>query len=148
TLAGGMVGTIQYMAPEQLEGFECDARTDIFSLGLILYEMATGARAFSAQSTAGTIPAVLAAEPAPLTLPPFSMSHAFEHAVRKCLAKQSDDRWQSIDDLRTELDWIRANVGTASTPAPTLPAVGRISRVATGWALTTVLVSAVAISIL
>src|SRR5262245_8251714 len=97
TLAGGMVGTVQYMAPEQLEGFESDPRTDIFAVGLILYEMATGARAFSAQSTAGTIAAILSAEPAPLNLPPFSMLHAFEHAVRKCLARQPDDRWQSID---------------------------------------------------
>ncbi len=94
TTEGTIVGTVQYMPPEQLEGKEADARSDIFSLGAVLYEMTTGKRAFEGKTTASTIAAILAAEPKPIsTLQPL-LPRGLEHVVRVCLAKDPDDRWR------------------------------------------------------
>jgi serine/threonine protein kinase/Tol biopolymer transport system component len=106
TTEGSIVGTFQYMAPEQLEGKEADARTDIFALGEVMYEMATGKPVFSGKSRASLIAAILTTEPPsirqsqPLTPP------AVERVVKKCLAKDPDERWQSASDLASELKWI------------------------------------------
>src|SRR5438034_2693099 len=103
---GTIVGTFQYMAPEQLEGKEADARTDIFAFGEVLHEMVTGKPAFSAKSRASLIAAILTTEPPsisqlqPLTPP------SLERIVKKCLAKDPDERWQSASDLATELKWM------------------------------------------
>jgi len=103
---GMLVGTFQYMAPEQLEGKEADARTDIFALGEVLYEMATGKPAFSGKSRASLIASILTTEPPPITqLQPLTPP-ALERVVKKCLAKDPDDRWQSARDLKTNLEWI------------------------------------------
>jgi len=102
TAEGTIVGTFQYMAPEQLEGKEADARSDIWALGCVLYEMATGQRAFEGKSQASLISAIMKDEPrsiidlAPLSPP------ALERLVRQCLAKDADDRWQSAADLARE----------------------------------------------
>ena len=106
TVEGTIIGTFQYMAPEQLEGKEADPRTDIFALGEVIYEMATGKPAFSGQSRASLIAAILTAEPPPISqLQPLTPP-ALERVVKKCLAKDPDDRWQSVRDIKTNLEWI------------------------------------------
>jgi len=118
TSEGMLVGTFQYMAPEQLEGKEADFRTDIFSLGESIYEMATGKPAFSGKSRASLIAAILTAEPQPMAaLQPLTPA-SLERVVRKCLAKDPEDRWQSASDLASELNWIRDGVQESEKQAP------------------------------
>jgi Tol biopolymer transport system component/tRNA A-37 threonylcarbamoyl transferase component Bud32 len=113
TSAESIVGTLNYMPPEQLEGRAVDARTDIFAFGAVLFEMLSGRRAFDAASNVGVIAAILSEEPPELTevskvlatLPPF-LQRSLERLVRKCLAKSPDDRWQCAGDLSAELHWI------------------------------------------
>ncbi|HXI12124.1 MAG TPA: protein kinase [Thermoanaerobaculia bacterium] len=106
TQEGTILGTFQYMAPEQLEGEEADARTDIFALGALLYEMATGQRAFAGKTRTSLIAAIVSSEPPPISqLQPLTPP-ALEHVIRKCLAKERDDRWQSAHDIAEELKWI------------------------------------------
>src|SRR6266851_7145555 len=106
TAEGTLVGTFQYMAPEQLEGKEADARTDVFGLGCVLYEMATGRAAFAGKSKASLIASILSSQPpgistfAPMTPP------ALDWTIRTCLAKNPDERWQCFGDLVLELKWI------------------------------------------
>src|SRR6516225_9002970 len=104
---GMLVGTFQYMAPEQLEGKEADARTDIFALGDVLYEMATGKPAFSGKNRASLIASILTTEPPPISQLQPLMPPTLERVVKKCLAKDPDDRWQSASDLASELAWIQ-----------------------------------------
>jgi serine/threonine protein kinase/Tol biopolymer transport system component len=106
TQEGTIVGTFQYMAPEQLEGSDADARTDIFALGALLYELATGRRAFDGKTKTSLIAAIVGSEPTPIReLQPLTPP-AFEHVVSKCLAKDPDHRWQSASDVASELAWI------------------------------------------
>ena len=106
TQEGTILGTFQYMAPEQLEGREADARTDIFAFGCVLYEMATGHKAFSGKSQASLISSIMSSEPAAIsTLVPIAPP-AFDRVVRTCLAKDPDDRWQSAGDVAKELKWV------------------------------------------
>ncbi len=106
TAEGTIVGTFQYMAPEQLEGAAVDHRTDIFAFGAVLYEMATGRRAFDGKTKTSLIAAIVAAEPKPIhELQPLTPP-SFERLVAKCLAKDPDDRWQSASDVAAELTWI------------------------------------------
>ncbi len=106
TGAGTILGTFQYMAPEQLEGREADPRTDIFALGAVIYEMATGRRAFTGKTQASLITAIMSSEPEPMAkLQPLTPP-ALERLVKKCLAKEADDRWQSAHDIADELQWI------------------------------------------
>jgi Tol biopolymer transport system component len=126
TAEGTIVGTFQYMAPEQLEGKEADARADIWALGCVLYEMATGQRAFGGKSQASLISAIMKDEPRPVSeLQPMSPP-ALEHLVRRCLAKDPDKRWQSAGDLARELEWVAA--GGSQTGAPLASAAGRGAR--------------------
>jgi Tol biopolymer transport system component len=118
---GVLVGTFQYMAPEQLEGKEADARTDIFALGEVLYEMATGKPAFSGKSRATLIASILTAEPPPISKAQPLTPVALERVVKKCLAKDPDERWQSASDLASELRWI-AESGSQSTALVPPPA--------------------------
>jgi serine/threonine protein kinase len=113
TAEGTILGTVQYMAPEQLEGVDVDARADIFSFGAILYEMLSGKPAFAADSAAGLTAAILTSDPPPMSTLA-AVPAALEHVVSVCLAKKRDDRWQTAHDVRKQLEWIRA---TASTPA-------------------------------
>jgi serine/threonine protein kinase/Tol biopolymer transport system component len=113
TSQGAILGTLHYMSPEQLEGREVDARSDIFSFGALFYEMLTGRRAFDSPSQAGMIAAVMAAEPPPLgeladlrAALPIVARTALDRVVRKCLAKNPDERWQSAADLADELSWV------------------------------------------
>src|SRR5262249_5070834 len=103
TAEGTILGTVQYMAPEQLEGHEADTRTDIFAFGGVVYEMIRGRKAFDAKSKASLIAAILEREPPPVsTLQPLA-SAPLDRAVKKCLAKEPDARWQSTADLTDEL---------------------------------------------
>jgi TRAP transporter TAXI family solute receptor len=106
TVPGTILGTFWYMAPEQLEGKRADARTDIFGLGAVLYEMTTGRRAFEAESRAALIAAILDSNPAPISTLRRDAPPLLDRVVRKCLAKAPDARWQSARDLADELKWI------------------------------------------
>ena len=106
TQEGTILGTFQYMAPEQLEGKDADGRTDIFAFGAVLYEMATGKKAFSAASQASLITAIMSSEPAPISSVQPTSPPALDRVVRTCLAKDAEDRWQSASDLKRELRWI------------------------------------------
>jgi Tol biopolymer transport system component len=111
TAQGTIVGTMQYMSPEQLEGKEAGARSDIFSFGAMLYEMATGKKAFETKSQASLIASILKEEPRPMReLQPLTPL-LLEHIVKTCLAKDPDERPQSAHDLKLQLDWIRESSG-------------------------------------
>jgi eukaryotic-like serine/threonine-protein kinase len=103
TEQGTIVGTFQYMSPEQVEGKEIDGRSDIFSLGAVLYEALTGQRAFEGKSQLSVASAILEKEPTPISSIKPLTPHNFDHIVRRCLAKDPDDRWQSARDLALEL---------------------------------------------
>ncbi len=113
TTQGTILGTLQYMAPEQLEAQEADARTDIFALGAVIYEMATGKRAFDGKSQASIISAIMSFDPPPLSSLQPMTPLALDRVVKRCLAKEPDKRWQTASDLREELRWI-AEVGLQS----------------------------------
>jgi eukaryotic-like serine/threonine-protein kinase len=115
---GFVVGTFQYMSPEQVEGKEADTRSDIFALGSVLYEMATGKRAFEGKSNLSVASAILEKEPEPITAIQPMAPPALDHVVRGCLTKNPDERWQSAGDIARELRWI----STSSSSAIALPA--------------------------
>ena len=125
TQEGTILGTFQYMSPEQLAGEEVDARSDVFALGAVLYEMLTGARAFEGKSRTSIIAAVLAGPPQsassrrPMTPP------ALEHVITRCLGRERDERWQSASDVATELEWIG---GSASGEGSAVGSVRRSRR--------------------
>ena len=115
---GTLLGTMPYMAPEQIEGRDVDARSDIFSLGAVIYEMVTGQRAFKGESPASVIGAIMKDEPPPMqTLQPLAPA-ALDHVVTTCLAKDPEERWQSAGDVVTELKWIAQGGGGAGIGAP------------------------------
>ncbi|HEY1271534.1 MAG TPA: protein kinase, partial [Terriglobales bacterium] len=118
TAEGMVVGTFQYMSPEQVEGKEADARSDIFALGAVLYEMATGKPAFEGKSQISVASAILEKEPEPLSLLQPLAPRALEHVVQGCLAKDPDQRWQSAGDVARELRWIASSGSQAGAAAP------------------------------
>jgi Tol biopolymer transport system component len=113
---GTILGTLHYMAPEQVEGKDTDARSDIFSLGTILYEMAMGRRAFEGNSAAGVMAAILEREPVPMSARKPPAPPLLEHIVMRCLAKDPDERWQSAGDVMRELAWLSQTGGRTSEP--------------------------------
>ena len=119
TGAHTILGTLRYMAPEQLEGRDADARTDIFALGVVFYEMATGQRAFTHHSDAGMISAILTQDPVPMVDRQPQTPGNFQFAIDVCLAKNPDDRWQSAHDLARALAWISES-GSGTKPTPGL----------------------------
>jgi Tol biopolymer transport system component len=121
TQEGTILGTFQYMAPEQLEGKDADARTDVFAFGATLYEMATGKKAFTGASRASLVTAIMSAEPPPISSVQPMSPPALDRVVKKCLAKDPEDRWQNAADLGGELEWIResgSQTGVAASVAP------------------------------
>jgi serine/threonine protein kinase/Tol biopolymer transport system component len=135
TAAGTILGTVSYMAPEQLEGREADARTDIFALGAVLYEMATGGKAFSGTSQASLISSIMTSEPAAISTIRPASPPALDRIVRTCLAKDPEARWQSAGDLARELGWLAQGSGEAAPPA-----VGSLrGRERLAWVLAAVL---------
>ena len=131
TVEGMVVGTFQYMSPEQVEGKEADARSDIFSLGAVLYEMITGHRAFEGKTMASTIAAILAAEPKPISALQPMLPPALERVVQGCLAKDPEERLQTAHDARMQLKWISEAGSQASLPVRSSPA--RKSWDRAGW---------------
>ncbi len=118
TSAGAVMGTMQYMAPEQLEGKPVDHRADLFSFGALLYEALTGKRAFDGGSQASVIAAILEREPRPISELLPSAPPAVDRIVKVCLAKDPDERWQSAKDLARELHWIvEGRVDAVALPA-------------------------------
>jgi len=123
TAEGTILGTLQYMAPEQLEGKEADGRTDIFAFGAVVYEMATGKKAFEGKSQASLIGAIMGQNPRPMSELQPMMPATLDHVVRRCMSKAPEDRWQAASDVMAELRWV-TEVGTSvdSLPAVTGPA--------------------------
>jgi serine/threonine protein kinase len=121
---GEILGTFQYMSPEQVQGKDADPRSDIFSFGLVLYEMLTGKRAFEGSSPASVIAAIME-RPAPSIAD--VAPAALDRVLQKCLAKDPDNRWQSARDLKDELEWIASGPADAiASPAPSLSGLGRL----------------------
>ena len=120
TAQGTLIGTLQYMAPEQVEGKEADARTDIFAFGAVLYEMLTGKKAFEGKSQASLIGAIMKAEPRPIAHAQPLTPAVLEQIVARCLVKDPDERWQHAATVRHKLQWIVRNRGrsTAVIEAP------------------------------
>ena len=137
TMEGTVVGTFQYMAPEQVEGKEADARSDIFALGAVLYEMVTGKRAFEGKTAASTIAAVLAADPPSISsIQPLSPP-ALESTVRSCLAKDPEDRIQTVHDVKLQLKWMRENASSSRLLLPAVVSHKPLARM--GWLVAGVL---------
>jgi len=137
TAEGTIVGTFQYMAPEQLEGANADARTDIFALGVVLYEMVTGRRAFDGKTKTSLIAAIVGGTPRPLSeLQPLTPP-ALDHVIARCLEKAPEDRWQSAHDVAEELRWISG----ASARASAVP-VARPRRTRVGAAVAIAVIAA------
>ncbi len=118
TAHGTILGTVHYMAPEQVEGKEADARSDIWALGAVLYEMATGMRPFSGDSPASVIGAILKDHPAAISARQPLAPSALDHLVESCLAKDPDERWQSVGDVGRQLAWLSSNKTSAEAAAP------------------------------
>jgi eukaryotic-like serine/threonine-protein kinase len=116
TTAGAVIGTIQYMAPEQIEGKEADARSDLFAFGAVLYEVVTGKRPFEGKSQISVASAILEKEPEPVSVLQPLAPPAFEHVVSACLAKNPDDRFQTAHDVKLELKWIAEKGTQAAAP--------------------------------
>ncbi len=136
TAEGTIVGTFQYMSPEQLEGQEADARSDIFALGAVIYEMATGRRAFEGKSQATLIAAIIGTEPAPIaSLTPMTPG-GLDPLVRGCLAKSPEDRWQTAHDVKLQLRWLKEAGSQTGAPAPIVKR--RAGRERWAWAATVV----------
>ena len=130
TQEGTLLGTFQYMAPEQLDGAEADARADLFALGAVLYEMATGMRAFTGKTRTSLIAAIVKDDPRPISQLRAVTPPAFEHLVSRCLEKDADRRWQSAWDVAEELRFISLNSQPMAAPVPV-----RASRSVRGIAL-------------
>jgi Tol biopolymer transport system component len=111
TQKGSIVGTFQYLSPEVLQGSEADARSDIFSLGCVLYEMTTGRKAFDGKSQLGVLTAILEKEPEPLNV---SQPPALDRIIRACLAKDPADRFQSAHDIAMDLRWLADSSGDSN----------------------------------
>jgi serine/threonine protein kinase len=117
TQQGTIIGTFQYMSPEQVEGKAADARSDIFALGAVLYEMVSGRRAFEGKTAVSVAASILEKEPEPIrTLQPLT-PQTLERVIKKCIAKDPDDRWQSAGDLASELIWIGEGSAASQPPA-------------------------------
>jgi serine/threonine-protein kinase len=142
TVAGSIIGTFQYMAPEQLEGGEADVRSDLFAFGAVLYEMLTGRKAFAGKSQVSVMAAILDHDPPPASSVQPAVPDALERLVAQCLAKAPDARWQNARDVQNELVWIADTLAQspraiASSPSNTRrdAAVAAIAAAATAFAV-------------
>jgi serine/threonine protein kinase/Tol biopolymer transport system component len=133
TADGTIVGTIQYMSPEQIEGKEVDGRSDIFSLGAVLYEMLTGQKAFQGKSQLSVASAILEKEPAPISSIKPMTPPTLDHSIRRCLVKDPEDRWQAARDLALELNWIGESGSQSGAPAPAPEMAKRKTRERVIW---------------
>src|SRR5262245_44615489 len=133
TREGTILGTLQYMAPEQLEGKEADARADIFAFGAVLYEMATGSKAFTGESQAAVISSILTQVPGPIAHAQSPGASALDRIVKTCLAKDREERWQNARDVGLQLRWLEKDLDRQESLSPSR---GRRSRwgVHAAWA--------------
>jgi len=148
TTAGSVIGTIQYMSPEQIEGKEADARSDIFAFGAVLYEMVTGNRPFHGKSQISLASAILEKDPEPVSTLKPSTPPAFEHVLTTCLQKDPEDRFQTAHDVKLQLRWI-ADGGAPATAALALvqPTQSQTISQTIAWAVAAIcLLAAVALS--
>jgi len=145
TSEGSIVGTFQYMSPEQLEGKEADTRSDLWALGCLLYETATGRKAFAGKTQASLIGAIMNSEPPPIAEISPLVPPALERLVRACLTKDPDERIQTAHDVRLQLEWIRDAGSQAGVPAPV--AVRRQVRERVAWALAATGLAAAGVSL-
>jgi eukaryotic-like serine/threonine-protein kinase len=146
TAGGTILGTIQYMAPEQLEGRDADARTDIFAFGSIIHEMITGKKTFDGASQASLIAAILDRDPPPMSTDQPLTPPSLERVVKKCLAKSPERRWQAAGDLRDELAWIAE--GTPATEGAKGQAAVRSPRMVLMWAVAATVLLAAALVVI
>ena len=146
TAQGTIIGTFQYMSPEQLEGREADARSDIFALGALLYEMATGKNAFGGKSHASMIAAILDRTPPPISTVQPMMPPALDRVVKTCLEKDPEDRWQTAHDVKLQLEWIAEAGSQAGLPAAVV--ARRRTRGRLGWIVAAVLLAAGIVAVL
>ena len=140
----GLVGTIQYMAPERLDGQEGDHRADIFAFGCVLYEMIAGRKAFEGGSVLTAIAAIKSSEPPPVAA--LQAQPLLDRALRRCLAKDPEERWQSIRDVTSELRWIAEHSLAPSSGTSSAPRSSVAWRMATGVA-TVVAIAAIAAAV-
>jgi eukaryotic-like serine/threonine-protein kinase len=131
TQHGSLVGTFQYMSPEQIEGREADARSDIFSFGAVLYEMTTGKRAFEGKSMLSVASAILEKDPEPISAVQPLAPPALDHVIRTCLAKDPEERFQTAHDVKLQLKWISQGGSQAGIAKPI--ATHRRRREWLGW---------------
>src|SRR5262245_729535 len=129
TLPGSILGTLQYMAPEQLEGIEVDGRTDIFAFGSILREMVTGKKTFEGKSRVLLMSAIAMADPEPVSNTQPEVPASLDHVIKICLAKDPNDRWQTARDLLAELQWAAGAGALVETGAPAHVALGKREKV-------------------
>jgi serine/threonine protein kinase/Tol biopolymer transport system component len=144
TQQGTVVGTFQYMSPEQIEGGEADARSDIFALGAVLYEMATGKRAFEGKSQLSVASAILEKDPEPISKIQPLTPPALEHVVETCLAKDPEERFQTAHDVKLQLRWI-AEGGSSAVGVPAVKSTHRRHRERLAWAVAAVCLLAAAV---
>src|SRR6202167_4434726 len=131
TTAGTIIGTIQYMSPEQIEGKEADARSDIFAFGAVLYEMVAGKRPFAGKSQISLASSILESDPAPISTVKPQTPPAFVNVVTTCLQKNPEERYQTAHDIKLELQWIAAQKLAIATPAVPPESLQKRSRL--GW---------------
>lgn len=139
TAEGTIIGTFQYMAPEQIEGEEADARTDIFAFGAVLYEMATGRRAFEGKSRTSLIAAIVASNPPPISSVQPLTPPVLERVVQACLQKDPEDRWQTAHDVALAMEWIATDRSQPAARAELVPRT-RMARF-TPWILAAVVLA-------
>ena len=137
TAEGTIIGTLQYMAPEQLEGKEADARTDLFAFGAVVYEMVTGKKAFEGASQASLVGAIMNSQPQSMSALEAMTPPAFDYLVRTALAKDPDDRWQTAHDLMGQIKWIVEGGTEVGIPAPVAGQRRKKERLA--WGLVSLL---------
>jgi Tol biopolymer transport system component/predicted Ser/Thr protein kinase len=142
TAVGTILGTFQYMAPEQLEGRDADTRTDIFAFGTVIYEMLTGRKAFEGKSQATLIASIISSTPAPMSdIQPLTPA-GLDQIVSRALAKDPDERWQSARDLLSQLKWVAE--GGSRVGAQAAPAAARAGRLSLPWVVSGVLAALLA----
>ena len=149
TARGTILGTFQYMAPEQVEGGKTDARTDIFAFGSVLYEMITGKKAFEGKTQTNLVAAILERDPPPLTTVQPLAPPLVDSIVRKCVAKNPDDRWQTASDLGSALRWAAEGANATTSGATAVAGTPRTStrRVANGAVAAAAILGSVAIGL-
>jgi Tol biopolymer transport system component len=142
TAQGTILGTFQYMAPEQLEGKEADSRADLFAFGAVLYEMITGRKAFSGASHASLISSIMSSHPPPVSTVMTLAPAALDQLIARCLAKDPEERWQSARDVKLQLAWIADSPASSSATVERRPARERVA-----WTLAAVTLVALLASI-